>query len=123
MRAGDGVAVEECEELAKSVEEGPVGEKTDALVGVNQAGGGAVGAGGGDAAGCSRRAAVGGRGGGAGGRGGGCVWIQAEEVELGELLVRQALLRVRLVELNGSTVHLEQGDVLLSIDTKQAAVR
>ena len=38
MRARDGVAIEECEELAESVEEGPVGEQADTLVGVDCAG-------------------------------------------------------------------------------------
>lgn len=35
MRARDGVTIEECEELSESVEERPVGEETDALVGVD----------------------------------------------------------------------------------------
>ncbi len=35
VRAGDGVAIEECKELAESVEEGPVGQQTDTLVGVD----------------------------------------------------------------------------------------
>lgn len=43
MRAGDGVAIEECEELAESVKEGPVGEQTDTLVGVDRADVGGVG--------------------------------------------------------------------------------
>lgn len=43
MRAGDGVAIKECEKLAKRVKEGPVGEEADTLVGVDGAlGGGAV---------------------------------------------------------------------------------
>lgn len=37
MRARDGVAIEECEELAESIKEWPVGEQTDTLVGVDQA--------------------------------------------------------------------------------------
>lgn len=40
MRARDGVAIEECEELAESVKEGPVGEQTDTFVGVDRADGG-----------------------------------------------------------------------------------
>lgn len=44
MGTRDGVAIEECEELAESVEEGPVREQTDTLVGVDGADvGGAVG--------------------------------------------------------------------------------
>lgn len=35
MRSRDGVAIEECEELAESIKEGPVGEQTDTLVGVD----------------------------------------------------------------------------------------
>lgn len=62
MWAGDGVAIEECEELAESIKERPVGQQTDTLVGVNRARGcGAVGA---AAGGCHR--SVG---------GGGFVWI------------------------------------------------
>lgn len=46
MRARDGVAIKECQELAKSIEEGPVGEQADALVGVDGAGAGSDVAGG-----------------------------------------------------------------------------
>lgn len=94
VRAGDRVAIEECEELAESVEEGPVGEQTDALVGVDWAlGCGAVG-------GCHR---------GIGGGGGGFVWILVQEAQLGALQISQTLLRVGLIELDGSTVHLKEG--------------
>lgn len=46
MRAGDGVAIKECEKLAERVKERPVGEETDTLVGVDGAlgGGGAAAA-------------------------------------------------------------------------------
>lgn len=37
MRARDGVAIEEGEELAESIKERPVGEQTDTLVGVDGA--------------------------------------------------------------------------------------
>lgn len=37
VRARDGVAIQEREELAESVKEGPVGEQADALVGVDRA--------------------------------------------------------------------------------------
>lgn len=93
MRARDGVAIQECEKLAESVKEGPVGKQTDALVGVDQAlSCGAVGD-------CHR---------GIGG-GGGLVWIREQEAQLGALLISQTVLRVGLIELNGSTVHLKQG--------------
>lgn len=43
MRAGDGVAIEECQKLAKRIKERPVGEEADTFVGVDGAlGGGAV---------------------------------------------------------------------------------
>lgn len=100
MWARNGVAIEECQELAKSIKERPVGEQTDTLVGVDRAGvGGGCAAGGGAVSGCSCSV---------GGGGGGFVWIQAQEAELGELLIGQTLLRVGLVELNGSTIHLKQ---------------
>lgn len=57
VRAGDGVAIEECEELAESIKEGPVGKQADTLVGVDRAGGGGV-------AGGSSSRSVGGGGGG-----------------------------------------------------------
>lgn len=55
VRAGDGVTVEEGEELAEGVEEGPVGEQADALVGVDGAWGRRAGrgAGGRCGGGCS----------------------------------------------------------------------
>lgn len=40
MRAGDGVAIEECEKLSERVKERPVGEEADTLVGVDGALGG-----------------------------------------------------------------------------------
>lgn len=66
MRAGDRVAIEECEELAESVKEGPVGKQTDTLVGEDQAWGcgGAVS---GAAGGCPLTV------------GGGFGWIGAQE--------------------------------------------
>lgn len=92
MRARDGVAIQECEKLAESVKEGPVGKQTDALVGVDHAlSCGAV-------YDCHR---------GIGGGGGGLVWIRDQEAQLGALLISQTLLRVGLIELNGSTVHLK----------------
>lgn len=94
VRTRDGVAVQECEELAESVEEGPVGQQADALVGVDRALG--------CVAVCRRH------GGGGGGRGGGgLVWIRVREAQLEALLVSQTLLRVRLIELDGSTIHLK----------------
>lgn len=38
MWSRDGVSVEECEKASEGLEEGPVGEKTDALVAVNTPG-------------------------------------------------------------------------------------
>lgn len=38
MRSRDGVSVEESEKAPKGLEEGPVGEQTDALVAVNISG-------------------------------------------------------------------------------------
>lgn len=101
MGAGDGVAIEECEELAESIKEGPVGEHTDTLVGVD----GAWGCGG------AVSGAAGGRPRTAGG--GGFMWIRAQETQLGALLISQTLQREGLVELNGSTVDLKQGTELL----------
>ena len=94
MRARDGVAVEECEELAKNIKEGPVGEQADALVSVDRAG--ACGS------------TIGGRSRGDRGGGGGLLQIQVQ-AQLCELPVGQTLLRVGLVELDGSSVHLKQG--------------
>lgn len=37
MGARNGAAIEECEELAESIKEGPVGEQTDTLVGIDRA--------------------------------------------------------------------------------------
>lgn len=91
MRAWDGVAIEECEELAESVEEGPVREQADTLVGVDWARAAVCGA-----AGASGHTA--------GGRG--FVWVGDQETQLGKLLISQALLWVGLIELNGSTVNL-----------------
>ncbi len=93
VRARDGVAIEECEELAESVKEGPVRKQTDTLVGVDRAWGVSAAVGG-----CHR--SVGGR---------GFVWIRAQETQLGALLISQTLRRVGLIELNGSTIHLQQG--------------
>lgn len=97
MRAGDGVAIEECEELPESIEERPVGKQTDTLVGVDRAW----------ACGAAVGAAVGGRHRSVGR--GGFVWIRAQETQLGALLISQTLLREGLIELNGSAVHLKQG--------------
>lgn len=47
MRARDGVAIQECKELAESIKEGPVREQTDTLVGVDQVTVGAAAVGGG----------------------------------------------------------------------------
>lgn len=97
MRAGDGVAIKECEELAERVKERPVGEEADTLVGVD----GALGRGATAAA-----TAVGRCRGGAGGRGSAGVWVR--KAQLGALLIVQALQRESLIELNGSTVDLKQ---------------
>lgn len=104
VRAGDGVAIEEREELAESVEEGPVGEQADALVGVDRA------------LGCG---AVGGRRRGVGGGGGGFVRIWAQEAQLRPLLISQTLVRVGLVELNGGTVDLQEGSSCVRPVTEQ----
>lgn len=86
--ARDGVAVQECEELAEGVEEGPMGEQADALVGVHGARGG----------------------GGVGGVGGaGWLWVGAQQTQLGALLLAQTLLGEGLVELDGRSVDLKHG--------------
>lgn len=55
MRARDGVAIQECKELAESIKEGPVREQTDTLVGVDQVTVGAAAVGGGRGGGGRRR--------------------------------------------------------------------
>lgn len=75
MRSRDGVSVEESEKALERLEEGPVGEQTDALVAVNASG--------------PVRSEV-----------------RARQTELRALTLRQVLLRARLIELNGCTVHL-----------------
>lgn len=75
MWARDRISIEECEKASEGLEEGPVGEKTDALVAVN-------------AAGPVRSQ------------------ISAGKAELRTLALRQFLLRVRLIELDGCSVYL-----------------
>lgn len=86
MRAGDGVAVKECEKLSEGVKERPVGEQADALVGVDGA-----------LARCCRRAA--GRRASAG--------LRVGKAQLGTLLAAQALHREALIELDGSAIDLD----------------
>lgn len=86
MRSGDGVAVEERQKASEGLEEGPVGEETDALVAVNAAG--SVGS-----------------------------EAQAGQAELRALALRQPLLGVRLIELDGCSVHLQPGRVAISTET------
>lgn len=86
MRSGDGVSVEERQEASEGLEEGPVGEETDALVAVNTPG--PVGS-----------------------------EAQAGQAELRALALRQVLLGVRLVELNGCSVHLQPGRAAVSTET------
>lgn len=106
MRTGDGIAIEECEELAESIKEGPVGKQTDALVGVDRAWGrGAISG----AVGCCCCSV----------EGGGFVWIWVQETKLGALMISQTLLRVALIELNSSTVHLKQGTSFTIWNTEQ----
>lgn len=100
MRAGDGVAIKECEKLAERVKERPVGEEADTLVGVGGALGPAA------AATATTAAAVSRCRGGAGGGGSAGVWVR--KAQLGALLIVQALRRESLIELNGSTVDLKQ---------------
>lgn len=75
MGARDRVSIEEGEKASERLEEGPVGEKTDALVAVN-------------AAGPVRSQ------------------INAGKAELRTLALRQFLLRIRLIELDGCSVYL-----------------
>lgn len=75
MWARDRISIEECEKASEGLEEGPVGEKTDALVAVN-------------AAGPVKSQ------------------ISAGKAELRTLALRQFLLRVRLIELDGCSVYL-----------------
>lgn len=76
MWARDGISIEEGEKASERLEEGPVGEKTDALVAVN-------------AAGPVRSQ------------------INAGNAELGTLALREFLLRIRLIELDGCSVNLQ----------------
>lgn len=90
LRAGDGAAVKEREELSEGVEERPVGEEADALVGVDGAGGGGGG-----------RASAG---------------VRVGKAQLGALALAQALQREGLVELDGSSVHLDRAAPTLAPD-------
>lgn len=85
MRSGDGVSVEEGQKASEGLEEGPVGEETDALVAVDAPG--PVGS-----------------------------EAQAGQAELRALALRQALLGVRLVELDGCSVHLQPGGAAVSAE-------
>lgn len=75
MWSGDGVSVKESEKAPEGLEEGPVGEQTDALVAVNAPGG--IGS-----------------------------EIRAGQAELRALTLRQEIFGVRLIELDGCSVHL-----------------
>lgn len=76
MWSRDGVSIEECKEAPEGLEEGPVGEETDALVAVNTPG--------------PARSQ-----------------IRAEQAELRQLALGQVLRRVRLIELDRCSVHLQ----------------
>lgn len=82
MRAGDGVSIQECEELPEGIEEGPVGQQADALVGV-------------DGAARTGRVRVG-------------KLFCTQKAQPAELLVCQAFRRIGLIELDGSAVNLKQ---------------
>lgn len=86
MRSGDGVSVEERQKAPEGLEEGPVGEETDALVAVNAPG--PVGS-----------------------------EAQAGQAELRALALGQLLLGVRLVELDGCSVHLQPERAPISTET------
>lgn len=98
MRAGDGVAIKECEKLLERVKERPVREEADTLVGVDGAlGGGGAAAAAGDGCCCPR--VTGGR---------GSAGVRVRKAQLGALLIAQALQREGLIKLDGSTIDLDQ---------------
>lgn len=76
MRSGDGQLVEEHQELAEGLEEGPAGQQADALVGVH------------------------------GPVGDHLLLHRGEHAQLDLLLLAEHLHRIRLVELDGRAVHL-----------------